>query len=111
MAMKSKTTKNKLVEVKPKSNLQKSMETMKQVPKAKSTVKLKATSTIKAAAKPKPAPSPTAVSQLKNVRGTLMSIPKDEQGNSLKYTAKDKNIYTGTYKGKEYTWKNGKFTK
>jgi hypothetical protein len=64
-----------------------------------------------AAAKPKPAPSPTAVSQLKNVRGTLMSIPKDEQGNSLRYTAKDKNVYTGTYKGKEYTWKNGKFVK
>ena len=81
----------------------------KQAPKM--IAKPKAAVAPKLAAKPKPAPSPTSVSQLKNVRGTLMSIPKDEQGNSLKYTAKDKNIYTGTYKGKEYTWKNGKFTK
>ena len=81
----------------------------KQAPKM--IAKPKAAVAPKSAAKPKPAPSPTAVSQLKNVRATMMSIPKDEQGNSLKYTAKDKNIYTGTYKGKEYTWKNGKFTK
>jgi hypothetical protein len=66
---------------------------------------------IAASAKPKPNPTPTSVSQLKNVRSTLMMVPKDEQGNSLKYTNKDNNIYSGTYKGKEYTWKNGKFIK
>ena len=33
--------------------------------------------------KPKPAPSPTSVNQLKDVRATMMNIPKDEQGNSL----------------------------
>ena len=60
---------------------------------------------------PMPAPSPTAVSQLKNVRATLMNIPDDEQGNSLQYTDKDLNIYSGTYKGKSYTWKKGKFIK
>ena len=61
--------------------------------------------------KPKPAPSPTSVSQLKDVRATLMNIPNDEQGNSLQYTEKDLNIYSGTYKGKQYTWKKGKFIK
>jgi hypothetical protein len=61
--------------------------------------------------KPKPAPSPTAVSQLKDVRATLMNIPKDEQGNSLQYTDRDNNIYSGTYKGKSYTWQKGKFIK
>ena len=59
----------------------------------------------------KPAPSPTAVSQLKDVRSTLMNIPNDEQGNSLQYTEKDLNIYNGTYKGKQYTWQKGKFIK
>ena len=59
--------------------------------------------------KPKPAPSPTSVSQLKDVRATMMNIPEDEQGNSLRYTDKDLNIYNGTYKGKSYTWKKGKF--
>jgi hypothetical protein len=66
---------------------------------------------IAASAKPKPAPSPTAVSQLKDVRATLMNIPDDEQGNSLQYTDKDLNIYSGTYKGKRYTWQKGKFIK
>jgi len=66
---------------------------------------------IAASAKSKPNPTPTSVSQLKNVRATLMMVPKDEQGNSLKYTNKDNNIYSGTYKGKEYTWQNGKFIK
>ena len=61
--------------------------------------------------KPKPAPSPTSVSQLKDVRATLMNIPDDEQGNSLQYTDKDLNIYSGTYKGKRYTWQKGKFIK
>jgi hypothetical protein len=61
--------------------------------------------------KPKPNPGPTAVSQLKNTRSTLMNIPKDENGNSLQYTEKDNNIYTGTYKGKQYTWQKGKFVK
>ena len=48
---------------------------------------------IAASAKSKPNPTPTSVSQLKNVRATLMMVPKDEQGNSLKYTNKDNNIY------------------
>ena len=61
--------------------------------------------------KPKPAPSPTSVNQLKDVRATMMNIPKDEQGNSLQYTDKDLNIYSGTYKGKQYTWQKGKFIK
>ena len=61
--------------------------------------------------KPKPAPSPTSVSQLKDVRATLMNIPKDEQGKSLQYTDRDNNIYSGTYKGKQYTWQKGKFIK
>ena len=66
---------------------------------------------IAGSAAPKPAPSPTSVSQLKNVRATMMNIPTDEQGNSLEYTAKDLNIYSGTYKGKQYTWQKGKFIK
>ena len=66
---------------------------------------------IAGSAKPTPKPSPTSVSQLKDVRATLMNIPNDEQGNSLQYTEKDLNIYNGTYKGKQYTWQKGKFIK
>ena len=70
---------------------------------------------IAASAKPKavktPAPKPTSVNQLKNVRATRMNVPEDEQGNSLQYTDRDNNIYSGTYKGKEYTWQKGKFIK
>ena len=66
---------------------------------------------VSAKTKPKPAPSPTSVNQLKDVRQTLINIPKDEQGNSLQYTDKDNNIYSGTYKGKQYTWQKGKFIK
>ena len=64
-----------------------------------------------AAPKPKPAPSPTSVNQLKILRATKINIPTDAEGNSLKYTNKDLNIYSGTYKGKEYTWQKGKFVK
>ena len=65
----------------------------------------------KPSSSPKPAPSPTAVAQLKDTRATMMNVPTDKEGNSLKYTKKDPNIYTGTYKGKEYTWEKGKFTR
>ena len=59
--------------------------------------------------KPKPNPTPTSLKQLKNVMGTMMTVPKDTvTGQSLQGTSKDKNTYRGTYKGQEWVWKNGK---
>ena len=62
-----------------------------------------------AAPKPKPNPTPTSLKQLKNVIGTMIAIPKDPvTGESLEGTAKDKNVYRGTYQGQEWMWKNGR---
>ena len=55
---------------------------------------------------PAPAPSPTAFSQLKNDRGTMMNYPEGKQG-----TKEDLNTYSGTYGGKDWMWKNGKATR
>lgn len=54
-----------------------------------------------------PAPKPTALSQLKNSRGTMMAIPESVTAGSKG----DPNTYMGTYKGKNYTIKNGKVTR
>jgi len=56
---------------------------------------------------PAPAPAPTALSQLKNTRGTMMAIPESVTAGSKG----DPNTYQGTYKGKDYTFKSGKATR
>lgn len=52
---------------------------------------------------PAPAPSPTALSQLKNTMGTMMSVKPGKEG-----TKEDKNVYRGSYGGKDWVWQNGK---
>ena len=64
------------------------------------------------APKPKPNPTPTSLKQLKDVRGTMMAVPKDPMtGEILTGTEKDRNNYSGTYKGVEYSWYRGKATR
>ena len=56
--------------------------------------------------KPKPAPSPTSYKQLNIDMATMAAVKKE-----LQFTDKDPNTYSGTYKGKRYTWQSGGFLK
>ena len=89
---------------KPKAKLTKALKAAAK-PAAKMAAKPAAKVTLKAAVKPKPAPSPTSLSQLKNTMGTMMNVKPGKEG-----TKEDKNIYRGSYGGKEWVWKNGKAT-
>jgi hypothetical protein len=60
----------------------------------------------KITAKPKPAPSPTSYEQLNIDKATLAYVKPENQ-----FTDKDPNVYSGTYKGKRYTWQGGRFVK
>jgi hypothetical protein len=60
----------------------------------------------KGKSKPKPAPSPTSYTQLNIDRATMAYVKKE-----LQFTDKDPNTYSGTYKGKRYTWQSGGFLK
>ena len=60
----------------------------------------------KPTSKPKPAPSPTSYKQLNIDMATKAYVSKENQ-----FTAKDPNTYSGTFKGKRYTWQGGKFLK
>jgi hypothetical protein len=82
-----------------------SMRKLSDVVKPKATAKPTSKATLKATVKPKPAPSPTSLSQLKNTMGTMMNVKPGKEG-----TKEDKNIYRGSYGGKEWVWKNGKAT-
>ena len=88
----------------PKAKLTKALKAAAK-PAAKMAAKPAAKVTLKAAVKPKPAPSPTSLSQLKNTMGTMMNVKPGKKG-----TKEDKNIYRGSYGGKEWVWKNGKAT-
>jgi hypothetical protein len=59
--------------------------------------------------KPKasPAPKPTSLKQLKNVRGTMMAMGETVTAGSKE----DPNIYSGTFKGKDYNFSKGKATR
>jgi hypothetical protein len=61
---------------------------------------------ITAKPKPKPAPSPTSYKQLDIDMATTANVEPEHQ-----FTAKDPNTYSGTYKGKRYTWQSGGFLK
>jgi hypothetical protein len=56
--------------------------------------------------KPKPAPSPTSYKQLNIDMATMANVKKEDQ-----FTPRDPNTYSGTYKGKRYTWQSGGFLK
>jgi hypothetical protein len=60
---------------------------------------------------PKPAPSPTSYKQLNIDMATLAMVPKGPNGEDLKFSKSDPNTYSGTYKGKRYTWQSGGFLK
>ena len=60
----------------------------------------------KTTAKPKPAPSPTSYKQLDIDMATMANVKPEDQ-----FTKKDPNTYSGTYKGKRYTWQSGGFLK
>ena len=60
----------------------------------------------KSTPKPKPAPSPTSYTQLNIDKATMAYVKKE-----LQFTDKDPNTYSGTYKGKRYTWQSGGFLK
>jgi hypothetical protein len=61
--------------------------------------------------KPKPAPSPTSYKQLNIDMATMAIVPKGPNGEDLKFSKSDPNTYSGTYKGKRYTWQSGGFLK
>ena len=61
--------------------------------------------------KPKPAPSPTSVNQLNIDMATRAMVPKGPNGENLQFTKSDPNTYSGTYKGKRYTYQGGQFLK
>ena len=71
----------------------------------------KPTITPKVTPKPKPAPSPTSYKQLDIDMATLARVPKGPNGESLQFSKSDPNTYSGTYKGKRYTWQSGAFLK
>ena len=60
----------------------------------------------KVVSKPKPAPSPTSYTKLNIDKATMAYVKKE-----LQFTDKDPNTYSGTYKGKRYTWQSGGFLK
>jgi hypothetical protein len=60
---------------------------------------------------PKPAPSPTSVNQLNIDMATMAMVPKGPNGEDLKFSKSDPNTYSGTYKGKRYTYQGGQFLK
>jgi hypothetical protein len=60
----------------------------------------------KIVSKPKPAPSPTSYKQLNIDMATMANVKKEDQ-----FTPRDPNTYSGTYKGKRYTWQSGGFLK
>ena len=78
------------------------MATPKPTPKKSEAVK--AQETMKQ--KPKPAPSPTSYKQLNIDMATMANVKKEDQ-----FTPRDPNTYSGTYKGKRYTWQSGGFLK
>jgi len=64
-----------------------------------------------AKSKPKAAPSPTSVNQLNIDMATKAMVPKGPNGEDLKFSKSDPNTYSGTYKGKRYTYQGGQFLK
>jgi hypothetical protein len=42
---------------------------------------------------------------------TRAMVPKGPNGEDLKFSKSDPNTYSGTYKGKRYTYQGGQFLK